>query len=525
MASDALGDRPLLLQRPVQRPVQWLVQRTRGAPVLALLAALLVALLGAVAIVRADIAQRREAFAADARTVHRLLSQRASQLDAVMSTLVLLAPSSAGAEQRLPALWPAVLAVLRQDPQHDWPDPALAAAAAQSRALPPARRHAVLGAVDAALGQYTVVLAGDPASYALRVDAGRLVPAAEWPLADRSPTRVLLVAANQQIVLHAGAPGAEQPAGLTPGFTFNKVLATPSQPFDLQLQRATGPAQWPWGWLAAWAAACTAGSAAARAVARARLGQRRSAELVRMAQVARLNTLGELAAGMAHELNQPLAATLASSQAALRLLNEPGSPSGDGPDLPAARQALALATTQARRASDVVARLRRLVQDPTRGTALQAVDLHTVASQMLQLLDPELQRLGISARVLGSAPLVWADPVALEQIVHNLVGNAMQALQAAATPAPSISLQLQTQGQARAQLRVRDNGPGIAPEHHSRVFEPFFSTRSGGLGLGLPLCESLAAAMGGQLLVCAVDGPGAELQLTLPLATQPLQAN
>ena len=497
---------------------------------LTLAAATLLALLGATAIVRWDIATRREAFAVDARIAHRLLSQRAAQLDAVLATLALLAPGADAEEPavRLPALWPALLSVQRSDVQHPWPDAALAAAEAQSRALAAGQRHAVLAAVDPAQARYSLVLAGNPASWALRVDARRLVPADEWPLSDTGPVRAWLAVGSYTLVLHPGAPEAGQPAGLTPGFTFAKVLATPSQPFELRLQRATGPAQWPWGWLLAWASACAAATAALLMLKRARDTQRRNGELVRMAQVARLNTLGELAAGMAHELNQPLAAVLASTQAAQRLLRQDEQaasqePGDDGLDLPALRLALGLAAAQARRASDVLKRLRRLVQNPNQGAELQDVDLQAVCLQMLRLLGSELQRRGISASVSGSAPGVWADPVMLEQILHNLVTNAMQALEAAATPSPSISVVLKpVPGQPQAQLQVRDNGPGFGPEQLGRVFEPFFSTREGGLGLGLPLCETLAQAMGGSLQASNQSAPGAgasgaELVLTLPL--------
>lgn len=491
----------------------------------------LLMLLGAVALVRWDIAARREAFAADARIAHRLLSQSAAQLDAVLATLTLVSPA-AGADEpaaRLPALWPAVLAVQHRDAQHPWPDATLAAAEAQSRALAAGQRHAVLAAVDPALGHYTLVLAGNPASWALRVDARRLVPAGEWPLSDTGPVRAVLVIGGHPLVLHPGTPAAQQPAGLTPGFAFAKLLATPSQPFELRLQRATGPAQWPWGWLLAWAAACAAAATVLAALQRARALQRRSVELVRMAQTARLNTLGELAAGMAHELNQPLAAVLASTQAARRLLppDDPAAsvPSGeDGPDLPAVRQALDLAAAQARRASDVLARLRRLVQDPTQGAVPQEVDLHALCEQMLHLLGPELQRRGIRTSIRGSVPPLRADPVMLEQIVHNLLTNAMQALERAAPASPAIALVLEpAPGGAQALLRVRDNGPGFAPEHLDRVFEPFFSTRPGGLGLGLPLCEKLAQALGGSLQARNAGAPGAassgaELVLSLPLA-------
>jgi signal transduction histidine kinase len=501
----------------------------RHAPFLAAAAAVL--LLGATAIVRWDIAARREAFSADARMAHRLLSQSAAQLDAVLATLSLLAPVDDvdAPVARLPALWPAVLAVQRSDATTPWPDAALAAAESQSRALPAGQRHAVLAALDPAGLRYWLVLAGNPHSWALRVDARRLVPVDQWPLSDAGPVRAVLVAGTGSMLLHPGAPESQAPAGLTPGFTFAKVLATPSQPFELRLQRATGPAQWPWGWLLAWALACIASTAMLLALRNARAAQRLNAERERMAKVSRLNSLGELAAGMTHELNQPLAAVLASTQAAQRLLRDEDAPDVRAPDDPpfdraAVCDALALAVAQARRASDVLARLRRLVLDPAQGAVAQSVDLTAVCVQMLDLMRPELQRRGIRTSIRGSVPALWVDPVMLEQIVHNLLTNAMQALEDASTPAPEIALLLETMpGQPMAMLRIRDNGPGFAPADLGRVFDPFFSTRAGGLGLGLSLCETLAEAMGGRLqarnAVAAGDRPaGAELCLTLPLA-------
>lgn len=494
-------------------------------------AVLLVMLLGATGIVRWDIAARREAFAVDARIAHRLLSQRAAQLDAVLATLALVAqePDAEASAERLPALWPGVLAVHRSDAEHPWRYAALAAAELQSRALPAGKRHAVLTSVDPARLLYSLVLAGYPASWALRVDATRLIPTQEWPFSNSGPVRASLVVGESTLQLHPGAPVAQQPAGLTPGFTFAKLLASPSQPFELRLQRATGPAEWPWPWLLAWAGVCPAAASALWIALRSRDMQHRQAELMRMAQVGRLNTLSELAAGVAHELNQPLAAVLASTQTAQRLLPLAWSadaawPPPDDLDLPSVRQALDLAASQARRASNVLTRLRRLVQNPMQSVDAQAVDLHALCLQMLDLLRPELQRRGITAAVSGSAPVVWADPVMVEQIIHNLVTNAMQALEGAGSPSPSISLQLQSlPAQSQALLRVRDNGPGFAPDHLDHVFEPFFSTRAGGLGLGLPLCQTLAEALGGTLQArqagVAADGiTGAEILLTLPLS-------
>jgi C4-dicarboxylate-specific signal transduction histidine kinase len=242
--------------------------------------------------------------------------------------------------------------------------------------------------------------------------------------------------------------------------------------------------------------------------------RRRAVELLRVGRVARLNALGELAAGMAHELNQPLTALLANAQAARRLLDD------DPPALADARGAVAQAAAQARRAADVVARLRRLVEAPDAGPALQAVPLQATIHGVLDLLAPEFRRCGIRVVVQGQAPSVQADPVALEQILHNLIGNAVQAL--GEVPEGERRLEV-TAGREGGQgfVSVRDHGAGIAAEDLPRLFEPFFTTRATGLGLGLSLCESLAQRMHGTLDARNVAPRGAEFRLGLPLAPQP----
>jgi len=136
----------------------------------------------------------------------------------------------------------------------------------------------------------------------------------------------------------------------------------------------------------------------------------------------------------------------------------------------------------------------------------------------MDLLEPEVRRRGIRAVIEGDAPTVRADPVALEQIVHNLVGNAMQALDERPHDERRLVLRVGTEAE-RGVLTVCDSGPGIAPDALPHVFEPFYTTRRGGLGLGLSLCESLAQAMQGTLTVRNANPRGAEFRLALPLAT------
>jgi C4-dicarboxylate-specific signal transduction histidine kinase len=241
---------------------------------------------------------------------------------------------------------------------------------------------------------------------------------------------------------------------------------------------------------------------------RSRRRQRRAEELLRVGQVARLNTMGELAGGVAHELNQPLAAMLANTQAARRLLAD------DPPDLETALGAMEKASTQARRAAEVLARLRRLVEAPGAAPAREAVPLMSATRHVIDLLSPQLRAQDIVTSVNGPDAVVLADPVALEQIVHNLVNNAMQALEAVPAVERGLELRVDDAGDV-VRLTVSDTGPGIAPERMGQLFQPFQSTRRGGLGLGLSLSQSLAEAMDGTLTARHAEPRGAVFVLQL----------
>ena len=345
------------------------------------------ALGGGAVLARIELAQMRETFETNARIMHRLLSQRVVQHDAILATLALLQPGAEGPaeaapEQRLPALYPQILAVQRRDRDTEWADPALAAAEQESRQL----RRATLAGVDFAAGRYQLVLAAQPASFALSIDVRAMVPWAEWPLDPAtSPVRAVLEQSGQAFEL--------QPGQLASGgwaFEFRKHLAADSQPFDVVATRTVGWDELPWSRLLLWAAALAAALAWLRHGLRQRAARARAEELLRLGQVARLNTLGELAAGMAHELNQPLTAVMASTQAARRLLAD------DPPELGTARGAMDQAVEQARRASEVVGRLRRAVERPDLSGQTQVVDLADAVRRALYLLEPECQRRGVS---------------------------------------------------------------------------------------------------------------------------------
>ncbi len=467
----------------------------------------LITALGCLALARMELAQQREAFETDARIVHRLLSQRVVQHDAVMATLALLQPAADASrpEQRLGSVYPQILSVQRSDAGAIWPDERLRVAEALSRAL----RRPALAAVDFSRGRYQLVLAAEPASFALQMDLRAVVPWSEWPMApETSPVRVVLV--------HEGQDWVVQPGRLGEGgwrFDFHKHLAADSQPFDVVASRQVGWLELPWAWMLAWAALVAAVLAGWLAWLRQRAARRRAEELLRLGQVARLNTLGELAAGMAHELNQPLTALLANTQASVRLLGE------DPPDMPVIRGAMARAVEQARRASSVVSRLRRAIERPDLAVQLQPVGLQQAVQNALYLLEPEFKRREVMpALAPPSVPVtVLAEPIALEQIIHNLLMNALQALEQ--VPARERQLTVAVHAHAgQGTLTVTDSGQGMTEEVLARIFEPFFTTREAGLGLGLSLCETLATGMGGSLTAGQHAPRGAEFRLALPLA-------
>ncbi len=482
-----------------------------------MLAWCVLATLGSVALARHELANQREAFEADARIAHRLLSQRAAQQDAVLATLALLQPArtagpTAQPEQRLPSVYPQILDVQHRGPGEAWPVeiPAARTALADAEAVSRKAGRVALAASHLTAGRYRLVLGADPNSYALQIDLAAMLPWNEWPMPrETTPVRLTLEQDGQVFVVQ---PGRLHDGGWR--FEFHKHLATASQPFDVFAIRQVGWGELPWAWMLAWAGATAVLLAALQTALSQRAARRRAEELLRLGQVARLNTLGELAAGMAHELNQPLTAMLANTQAARRLLDE------DPPELDTARGAMAQAAEQARRASAVVGRLRRAVERPDREGSLAPVKLQDAVREVLYLLEPENARRGVAPAVQGPAQdvTVLAERVALEQIIHNLVMNALQALEQVPTDQRRLTLRIAADG-SFGTLTVQDSGPGIPADVLPRIFEPFFSTRSGGLGLGLNLCESLAGNMGGKLDASNVAPHGASLRLSLPFIT------
>ncbi|MBK1702717.1 ATP-binding protein [Thiococcus pfennigii] len=231
------------------------------------------------------------------------------------------------------------------------------------------------------------------------------------------------------------------------------------------------------------------------------------AELV---HVCRLSTLGEVATGMAHELNQPLSAIANFANGASRRLQ------GDLIEPQPLIQAMGQITTQAERASEIIRRLRALVakQPPIRSAA----DLNAMVREVCSFVEFDVERLGIALH-LEMAPgriLVNVDLVQIEQVLLNLVRNALDAL--ADMPAAERRIAIRTRVTPdEAEVEIEDNGPGIEPTQMRRLFEPFYTTKDSGMGMGLPISRTILDDHDGRIWAESQPGAGTTFHVVLPV--------
>jgi C4-dicarboxylate-specific signal transduction histidine kinase len=228
--------------------------------------------------------------------------------------------------------------------------------------------------------------------------------------------------------------------------------------------------------------------------------------------MSRVLILGELSGAIAHELNQPLTAILANAQAAQIMLAR------DTPDIDEALLALDDIVEDDNRAGQVIRRLRGLLKkDQGRW---ETVDVNDIVRSTHNLVRSELVTRKIDTGFELEAPLdpVRGDPVQLQQVVLNLVVNAMDALATHDTGERRLMLKTRAAERARVELSVIDNGPGIAPSEEARLFQPFFTTKPQGLGLGLSICSTILATHGGTLTLVRGETGGAVATVILPSA-------
>lgn len=241
--------------------------------------------------------------------------------------------------------------------------------------------------------------------------------------------------------------------------------------------------------------------------------ERARLHLQQLAHMGRLKSMDEMAIALAHEITQPLTAIMSYTQAGRRLL------SAGHADDPALAEALAGANGEARRARSIVHRIRDFVQNrPARPVIIEAAFLVREAARFA---EPEARQHGIELRLeLGGASCsVHADPIQIQQVLLNLVRNAVEAIAMAASPQRRVTLRVRLLEGSAVEFVVEDSGPGVPSAHIARLFEPFFTTKEDGVGIGLALCHSIVDAHGGHIRAEPRPDGGAVFLFTLPAVT------
>ncbi len=228
-----------------------------------------------------------------------------------------------------------------------------------------------------------------------------------------------------------------------------------------------------------------------------------------LAHLMRVSVLGELSGAIAHELNQPLTAILSNAQAALQLLSH------QPPALDEVREALGDIVHEDNRAGEVIKRLRGLLRKGE--SRSEPVDLNGLVESTLSLLHSELvtRQIGVTMGLSAGLPMIMGDPIQLQQVILNIVINAMDAL--ATIPASRRRIEVETgvEKGGVVTVSIRDNGVGFKSDGR-QLFEPFYTTKDQGLGLGLALCSTIVDAHGGTLTLENCKRGGAIAKLALP---------
>ena len=243
--------------------------------------------------------------------------------------------------------------------------------------------------------------------------------------------------------------------------------------------------------------------------------ERRARELVAKHRdaahrTARLIALGEFASAIAHELNQPLAAIATYNHSCMRMLQSGNPDSGE------LQQAMHICRDQAKRAGKIIQRLRDLLRPP--GPAFTEQDLNELVAAVLRLAEPAARDAGISfePRLDATPPVVRADRLLIEQVALNLVRNAVEAVETLPKERRRITLATRVEPDGSGTFSVEDLGDGVPREARERLFDPFVTTKPGGLGLGLSICRSVVEAHGGAIRHRPNGEGGAVFAFTLP---------
>jgi PAS domain S-box-containing protein len=230
-----------------------------------------------------------------------------------------------------------------------------------------------------------------------------------------------------------------------------------------------------------------------------------------LARVARVTTLGNLTASIAHEVNQPLAAVTANASACLLWLTS------DTPDLGEARQAVERIVNDSRRAGDVIHRIRALVEkSPQRRDWLSVNDVITEVVALTRS-EANRNRVLLQTELCDDLPSVKGDRIQLQQVILNLIMNAIEAMSAVGEGPREVLASSARDGSQAVLVAVRDSGKGLDPEQLDRVFDALYTTKPTGMGMGLAISRTIVKAHGGRLWATANAPRGAVFQFALPV--------
>jgi C4-dicarboxylate-specific signal transduction histidine kinase len=251
--------------------------------------------------------------------------------------------------------------------------------------------------------------------------------------------------------------------------------------------------------------------------------QRRTQEALQatraeLARVARITTIGELTASIAHEVNQPLAAVVANGDACMAWLSH------QTPDLEEARAAAERMIQGATRASEVIVRIRSLITKATPGKS--RVRINEIVEETLALVQSQASKSDVTivTELAPDLPEVQGDNIQLQQVVLNLLANAIEAMTSVTGRPRKLTVRTEAREPGQMRVSVADTGIGVSPEVMARLFEPFFTTRAKGMGMGLSISRSIIEGHGGRLWAesSSSDGArGAIFQFTLPVEEEP----
>ena len=249
-----------------------------------------------------------------------------------------------------------------------------------------------------------------------------------------------------------------------------------------------------------------------RAEAEARENERRYREaLMELAHVNRVTTMGQLTASISHEMKQPIGAVVANAEAGLNWLD------AQPPELNRIRQTLGWIITDSLRAGEIIGRIQGLIKKaPPRR---EEMEINAAVLEVIALTHGEVVKNGVSVRthLAEGLPLIRVDRVQLQQVVLNLIINAVEAMSAVREEPRELLISTDRDALNGLLVSLRDSGPGLDPASLEHVFDPFYTTKPSGMGMGLSICRSIVEAHGGRIWAGANETRGAVFQFSLPL--------